>query len=256
MKRGPILVLTGAGISAESGVPTFRGAAGLWRSFRPEELATPEAFARDPALVWEWYRWRREQVARCAPNAAHLALAKLAMTHDDVTIATQNVDGLHAAAAREARATGDPARALPLELHGALFRDRCTLCDWSADARWGETAAHEGAALASSGGDLPRCPRCGSLARPGVVWFGERLDEDVLGRAFAAAGGAATCLVVGTSGLVHPAASLPLVTLEAGGEVIEVNPEPTPLTQRATRSIRGGAVETVPRLVEEWVRQA
>lgn len=238
---GPVLVLTGAGISAESGVPTFRGAGGLWRSYRPEQLATPEAFMRDPALVWEWYRWRRELVGKCAPNAAHLALARFALARGDVTIATQNVDGLHAAAAREAAGDGDASAALPIELHGALFRDRCTRCDWSVDARDG--------AVRPSGDELPHCPRCGALARPGVVWFGESLDVVVLERVFEAAAVARTCLVVGTSGLVHPAASLPLAVLQGGGAVIEVNPEPTPLTPRATRSIRGTAVEVVPGLV-------
>src|SRR5512147_2326155 len=119
-----VVVLTGAGVSAESGIPTFRGADGLWRRHRAEDLATPEAFARDPRLVWEWYQWRRDLVAACVPNAAHRALARLALSRDGVTLATQNVDGLHARAAREAAGGDDPARALPLELHGSLFATR------------------------------------------------------------------------------------------------------------------------------------
>ena len=239
--EGPILVLTGAGISAESGVPTFRGAGGLWRNFRPEELASPDAFARDPALVWEWYHWRRDLVARCAPNAAHLALARLALARDDVTVVTQNVDGLHATAAREVAGGADPSRASPLELHGALFRDQCTRCAWNADVREATPPLDERG--------LPACPRCGGLARPGVVWFGEALDHALLEQAFAAAEAARTCLVIGTSGLVHPAASLPLAALDAGAAVIEVNPEPTPLTPWATRSLRGSAVAIVPELL-------
>jgi NAD-dependent deacetylase len=260
-----IVVLTGAGVSAESGVPTFRGAGGLWRDYRPEELATPAAFARDPRLVWEWYAWRRDLVARCAPNAAHLALARLALSRDaergagSVRIVTQNVDGLHADAARgaakallraeahEARpdvlgaASGPSRAALPLELHGNLFRSRCTGC-----------AAHfeadvTGDALAA--GLPPRCPRCGALVRPDVVWFGEALDESVLAEAARAATEADLCLVVGTSGVVQPAASLAGLTLEGGGAVIEVNPERTPLAAAATLSLRLAAVVAVPAMV-------
>src|SRR5262245_24996037 len=184
------LVLTGAGISAESGVPTFRGAGGLWKTYRAEELATPGAFARDPRLVWEWYGWRREIVQRCAPNAAHAALARWAANNAGVTIITQNVDGLHAAAG------GPP----PVELHGSLFRLKCTRCAWRAEDRR--------VIDASTVETLPRCARCAALARPDVVWFGESLDRHILERAFAEAQAADLCLVVGTSGVVQPAASL------------------------------------------------
>ncbi len=240
-----IVVLTGAGVSAESGVPTFRGAGGMWRSHRPEELATPEAFARDPRLVWEWYAWRRALVAGCAPNAAHLALARFALRHPDVLIVTQNVDGLHHRAADMAAAEStsevDPTCAYPFELHGAIHRDRCATCGRRAP----------GAAVDwTTEGTLPRCPRCGGLLRPDVVWFGEALDPDVLTRTFDSAARADVCLVVGTSAVVHPAAAVPEATLAAGGVVVEVNADDTPLTQRSTVSIRGTAAKVVPALLQ------
>ncbi|MFW6080075.1 MAG: SIR2 family NAD-dependent protein deacylase, partial [Gemmatimonadota bacterium] len=285
-----VVVLTGAGVSAESGVPTFRGEEGLWRRHRPEELATPGAFARDPRLVWEWYGWRRRKVAACRPNAAHRALAGWALQRaggaigavgtgdgarradrrtggsdrtggvlgngDDagdpgggraessVRIVTQNVDALHTVAAREAaRAVGLAAQpALPLELHGSLFRVRCTGC--------GDRAEHREPIDARVASSLPRCERCGELLRPDVVWFGESLDGAVLEAAFRAAAEADACLVVGTSARVHPAASLPLETEAAGGAVVEVNPEPTPLTARAAVSIRAPAGDAVPRILQ------
>jgi NAD-dependent deacetylase len=234
-----VLVLTGAGISAESGVPTFRGPEGLWRSFRPEDLATPEAFERDPRLVWEWYHWRRQRVAPCVPNAAHGALARWqALPHSDVRIATQNVDGLHSLALEAAGASVDAGTLL--EVHGALYRSRCTACSNRSESRDAPDA---------TGAGLPECPVCGGLLRPDVVWFGEALDPAVIGRAFEWAAVADTCLVVGTSALVHPAASLPAVTRERGGHVVEVNPERTPLTSWATASVRGRAAEIVPAIV-------
>ena len=235
-----IFVLTGAGVSAESGVPTFRGAGGLWKTFRAEELATPEAFARDPRLVWEWYQWRRDLVAACLPNAAHHALARLALARDGVTIATQNVDGLHARAAREMAGAADPVRALPLELHGSLFATRCVDCGRDAGA-----VTVDATSLAT----LPRCDRCGELLRPGVVWFGESLDHAVLGAATDAAGAADVALVVGTSALVHPAAGLAAHTLARGGALVEVNPDATPLSSRATIALRGAAGEVLPALL-------
>jgi NAD-dependent deacetylase len=234
------VVLTGAGISAESGVPTFRGAGGLWKEFRPEDLATPEAFARDPRLVWEWYAWRRTLVGACAPNAAHRALAEWALRRGTVTIVTQNVDGLHARAAREAAGERDPAAALPVEVHGSLLRDRCSGCGARSEPVTVDTV---------SAATLPRCAHCGALLRPDVVWFGEMLDATVLARADEAATTADVCLVAGTSALVHPAASLPLRTRAHGGLIIEVNPEETPLTRMAAVSIRGTAVEVVPVLL-------
>jgi len=236
-----IVVLTGAGISAESGVPTFRGAGGLWKSYRPEELATPEAFARDPRLVWEWYAWRRGLVANCAPNAGHLALAHLAFTHGSTTLVTQNVDGLHHRAAEEVAGEEDPRKAFPLEVHGAIHRDRCSRCGRRSPGRLDVDA--------STAETLPRCVECGGMLRPDVVWFGESLDPEVIGASFDAARAADLCLVVGTSAVVHPAASVPEVTLQSGGAVIEVNPESTPLTERATLSLRGSAGELLPALL-------
>lgn len=237
-----VVVLTGAGISAESGVPTFRGEKGLWKSHRPEELATPEAFARDPLLVWEWYGMRRAKMAAVEPNDGHRALARFALERAPrVTLVTQNVDGLHTRAAREA--APDPLPAVPLELHGAIARDRCSRC--------GRIWEPQGPPDLTSVETLPRCADCGALTRPDVVWFGEALDPEVLGASFEAARRADVCLVVGTSAVVHPAASVPLATLEAGGHIIEVNPEPTPLTPRAAVVLRGAAGTVLPVLLGE-----
>lgn len=233
-----IVVVTGAGVSAESGVPTFRGREGLWRDHRPEDLATPAAFRRDPRLVWEWYAWRRSLVASCSPNPAHRALAEL-QARKEAAILTQNVDGLHALALEEVASGAAEGRLL--ELHGSLFRVRCTACPWKTSRREPVDA--------SSAATLPRCPGCGALARPGVVWFGEALDPDVLEEAFRLASSADICLVVGTSAVVQPAASLPLATARAGGVLVEVNPEPTPLTELAAVSLRGPAGAVLPRLL-------
>jgi NAD-dependent deacetylase len=242
LRAARVVILTGAGVSAESGVPTFRGPGGLWKSFRPEELATPEAFARDPRLVWEWYAWRRELVAGCEPNAAHLACARFALARTGVLLVTQNVDGLHHRAAALAAGPGrDPAPAQPLELHGAIHRDRCASC--------GRRSPGLARVDASTVATLPRCGACGGALRPDVVWFGEALDPDVLAAAADASARADVCLVVGTSSLVYPAAGLPEVTLAQGGAVIEVNPEVTPLTARATWSLRGSAAGLTPALL-------
>lgn len=239
-----VVVVTGAGISAESGVPTFRGEDGLWKSHRPEELATPGAFRRDPALVWGWYQWRRDLVARCAPNPGHRALAAFAARRPATRIVTQNVDGLHELAAREhaERGGGEPA-APPMELHGGLFRNRCSGCGLRSSGR-------EEAVDASSAETLPRCPSCDALLRPDVVWFGEGLDGALLEDAFQAARSADVCLVVGTSAVVQPAASIPLATLESGGALVEVNPEPTPLSGRCRTTLRGPAGRVLPDLLE------
>lgn len=237
-----VLVLTGAGISADSGVPTFRGEGGLWRQHRPEELATPQAFARDPRLVWEWYEWRRRLVADCDPNSAHVALARWQARGAGVRIVTQNVDGLHGRAASDTGVASGPE--LLLELHGSLSRTRCTSCDARRERR--------DPIDTTSAATLPHCAGagdCRGLLRPDVVWFGESLDPAVIGAAFGWAETADVCLVVGTSAVVQPAASLAAVTREAGGALVEVNPEPTPLTWRAAVSIRGGAADVVPRIV-------
>jgi len=237
-----ILVLTGAGVSAESGVPTFRGEEGLWKRYRPEELANPLAFRRDPRLVWEWYAWRRETVRGCDPNPGHRALARLALERDGVTLVTQNVDDLHARAAREEAGDRAPEPALPLELHGSLFRVRCTGCF--------ERREHSEPIDASTEETLPRCSSCGSLLRPDVVWFGESLDPRVVEAARHRAETADLCLVVGTSAVVQPAASLPRASAAAGGRVVEVNPDETPLTSLAAAALRGPSGRVLPRLLE------
>lgn len=235
-----IVVVTGAGISAESGVPTFRGPEGLWRNHRPEELATPQAFRRDPRLVWAWYAWRRDLVASCAPNAGHMALARLALRDDrHVTLVTQNVDHLHEKAAEEAGPAVPPTAIL--KLHGSLFVDRCTRCRRRSDG----VVEVDASSLAS----LPRCPACGGLLRPDVVWFGETLDATILQTAFREAAAADVCVAVGTSGVVHPAASVPLSTVRAGGAFIEVNPDESALSPVANVVLRGPAGTVLPRLL-------
>ena len=222
-----LAVMTGAGISAESGVPTFRGHGGLWEGHRPEELATPTAFAADPEKVWRWYDWRRGLVAECDPNPAHNALAELEQQREGFTLVTQNVDGLH-------RLAGS---ADPVELHGNLWITRCTGCgDMREDRRVPIPIP-------------PMCEVCGSMLRPHIVWFGESLDPDVLGRAGEAAATCDLLVVVGTSGVVYPAAGLVDVTLRSGGKVIEVNLDPTPATGRVTVSVQGKAGEILPQLI-------
>lgn len=223
-----IAALTGAGISAESGVPTFRQAqTGLWARFDPAELATLEAFVSQPKLVWDWYAWRRELVARARPNAGHLALAEMARRARHFTLITQNVDGLHQTAGS----------AEVIELHGSLLRSKC-LAEGTPVDEWPDTADAP-----------PRCPRCGAMLRPDVVWFGEMLPPAALQAAWAAAEASSVFLSVGTSATVEPAASLPDVAARAGALVVEVNPEDTPLTGRADYSVRGLAGEVLPALV-------
>lgn len=235
-----VVVLTGAGISAESGVPTFRGAAGLWKSYRPEDLATPEAFARDPRLVWEWYGWRRKKVGQCVANSAHHALAKASAQNSNLRIVTQNVDGLHDQARQQAEADGLGQGPPVICLHGDLFAERCTVCE----AHWPSRDDVDASSLQS----LPRCPSCGSLARPDIVWFGESLNADDLNLAFQLAELAAVCVVVGTAGVVHPAASIAAVCAQAGGLVIEVNPDETAISELCVISLRAPAAETLSQI--------
>ena len=233
-----VIALTGAGVSAESGVPTFRGSGGLWNQFRAEDLATPEAFARDPRLVWEWYGWRRELVAQCQPNAAHHALAAASAARPGFRVVTQNVDGLHVDACRDGAS-------LPLELHGSLFRIRCTRCTH----RRSDRSTIDATSLET----LPRCGSCGALMRPDIVWFGESLETRVLDEAMRLASEAEVCLVVGTSALVYPAAGLSDIARRRGGSVIEVNVAETPMTDIATISLRGPAATIVPELLASYV---
>ncbi len=222
-----VAVLTGAGISAESGVPTFRGPEGLWRQYRAEDLATPEAFARDPELVWEWYDWRRSIVAETKPNPGHLALAEMERLVNNFTLITQNVDGLHDVAGS----------AHPLKLHGDIWEMRCTRCSNQLVNR--EVPLNP----------LPPMCDCGSMLRPNIVWFGESLPPLVLDQAWAAAEHAELFLVIGTSALVHPAASLPLVAQRSGAKVVEVNLEPTAITDQVDVSLMGPSGEILPQLL-------
>jgi NAD-dependent SIR2 family protein deacetylase len=279
-----VAVITGAGISAESGVPTFRGTDGLWRSFRAEDLATPEAFERNPELVWEWYRWRREKIAAAQPNAGHHVLARLESRIPDFLLLTQNVDGLHARAG---------SRRL-VELHGNIWRSRCTkeagrvfdesrqssvisrqslidveLTDKPAPAAAATSesssqrprpelgggapspekraAAHgDGGGAPSATDKCPSCPSCGALLRPDVVWFGEALDPVVVNRAIAAVERCDVLLLVGTSGVVYPVAGFPLVARRRGAHVVEINVEATPLSDVAHTVLRGTAGTLLP----------
>jgi NAD-dependent deacetylase len=234
-----LVVVTGAGMSAESGVPTFRGPDGLWKSFRPEDLATPDAFRRDPRLVWAWYSWRRSIVAKCEPNAGHRAIARLRSSAGRTkTLVTQNVDGLHQRAAGQPPAFGSE----PLELHGSILRDRCSGCGRRSEGRRDIDT--------TSPGGLPRCDSCAGLLRPDVVWFGEQLDEAVLDSAFGEASQADLCLVIGTSSLVYPAASIPQLARRNGANLIEVNIAETALTPLATLTLIGPAGEVLPTLID------
>ena len=207
-----VVVFTGAGVSADSGIPTFRGAGGLWRDFRAEDLATPEAFARDPQLVWEWYEWRRGIVSAAEPNAAHRAIARL----DDAVVVTQNVDGLHARAGSRS----------VLELHGNVMRSRCM--------KSGEVRDTAG-----------RICECGALLRPDVVWFGEMLPREALLGAVEAISKADLLLVIGTSGIVYPAAGL---VADYRGLSIEINPQASALA--CTLAIEATAAEATPPVIE------
>ncbi|AEH24327.1 NAD-dependent protein deacetylase [Pyrococcus yayanosii] len=229
------IAFTGAGISAESGVPTFRGKDGLWMRYRPEELATPEAFSRNPRLVWDFYKWRMKLIAKARPNRAHYALAKLEEMGILKAVITQNVDDLH----REAGTKN------LIELHGNIFRVRCTSCDYRENLK--ESCSLEEFLRE----ELPKCPNCGSLLRPDVVWFGEPLPEEELSEAFKLARRADLILVIGTSGLVYPAAYIPYIVKENGGIVIEINVEESALTPIADIFLRGKAGEVMGTLLEE-----
>ena len=223
-----VAVLTGSGISAESGVPTFRDAqTGLWARYDPMQLATPEAFGREPDLVWKWYSWRRELVEKAMPNPGHEALADLERYVSSFSLLTQNVDGLH----RRAGSRN------VVELHGNILRSKCSREGVVVEPRADDTEVP------------PPCPRCGAPLRPDVVWFGEALPADALGEAFEAAHSCDLFLSVGTSGLVQPAASLPFEALQAGAVVVEVNPDETPLTRRVHYTLRGSASKVLPALV-------
>ncbi len=249
-----IVVLTGAGVSAESGIPTFRDADGLWGQYNPAELATPEGFRRDPRRVWEWYELRRRAVMACRPNAGHAVVARLLCLRPDVTLITQNVDGLHQRAIAEIAEEGDPPgrpadlASRILELHGNLLKSRCSECGIYPPE--GEAPRPRQFDTRSSKG-LPRCQECSALLRPDVVWFGEPLVPEVLDRAFEAARAADICIVAGTSAVVHPAASIPFATVDAGGVVVEVNTETTPLSAHSEWHLSGRASVILPEILKE-----
>ena len=240
-----VLVLTGAGMSAESGVPTFRDAqTGLWARYDPRELATPEAYRRNPSRVFGWYASRLMAVRRVSPHVGYDALARLGeMYPGALTVVTQNVDGLHTRAG-----TRDV-----IELHGSLEAFRCSGCRDPYPAA-GVVQLVEG------GGEIaprpPECSKCGNFIRPGVVWFGEMLPEGVMERAWQAAREADVALVIGTSSMVYPAAELPAIVVGRGGRVIEINPEATPLSPSADLYWQAAAGEALPELVEALQRRA
>ena len=223
-----VTVLTGAGVSAESGVPTFREAqTGLWAKFRPEDLATPRAFRRDPRLVWEWYAWRRKLVAGAKPNPAHLALIEMESHFPQFHLITQNVDGLHQfAGSRNV-----------IELHGNITRTKC-FEEGTIVSAWKDT------------GDVPpKCPACGGLLRPDVVWFEEPMPENEMRQAKIASANCDVFLSIGTSTVVYPAAELPSEALQSGATVVEINPQPTPFTAKANFALAGAAGVVLPELM-------
>ncbi|MBZ0135617.1 MAG: NAD-dependent deacylase [Planctomycetes bacterium] len=228
-KAKRIAALTGAGISAESKIPTFRDAmTGLWASFSPEELATPEAFARNPGMVWDWYAFRREMCAKAIPNPGHVALAELEKRVEHFTLTTQNVDGLHQRAGS----------LRVFELHGSIARVKCV-----------DTGRLLDGEIPECDEPPPRHPETGGLLRPDVVWFGEALPVEALMESAQAARNADVFFTVGTSALVYPAAGLPIEAVRAGATVVEINPLETPFTELATFSLRGKSGEILPAIV-------
>ncbi len=222
-----VVVLTGAGVSAESGIPTFRGPGGLWRQRRPEQLASPEGFVRDPKLVWEWYDWRRTVIKDAQPNPAHLAIAELERRKRAFTLITQNVDGLHDKAG---------SRGI-VKLHGDIWMVRCTQC---------------GVERRDDRAPLPQIPplcECGGMLRPAVVWFGEALPPDAWRRAEQATRSAQVAIVAGTSAVVYPAAGLVPLAKACGARIIECNMEETPFSSELDRCFRGKAGEILPALI-------
>lgn len=230
-----VLVLTGAGISAESGIPTFRGAGGLWEGFRAEELATPQAFAADPARVWRWYRWRQAQYGECEPNPGHAVIAQMEGAFDAFLLATQNVDGLHHRAGNREM----------VELHGTITRTRCSRCQRLAD--WPEP-------IEEGEDPVPRCGFCEGLMRPHILWFGERYWTGTLERAYEFAHEADVCLVVGTSAQVWAPAQMALLAQQQGAFLIDVNPGATDISFSADVHLMGPAGEMLPELWERAKR--
>lgn len=226
-----VCVLTGAGVSKESGVPTFRDKDGLWQKFKPEELANMNAFLANPDLVWEWYQHRRQVVRTVEPNAGHRALVAMERFFKSFTLVTQNVDGLHARAGSRS----------VMEVHGNIERSFCVRCKKFATPEYLESLAQTGRAV---------CLGCGGLLRPDVVWFGENLPMDIFAQAEEAAENCDLFFSVGTSGAVYPAAGLPLVARERGAYVVEVNPQPTEISHLVSEVLCGPSAEILPKLVK------
>jgi NAD-dependent deacetylase len=243
MRNVRVLVITGAGVSAESGIPTFRGKGGYWRNLDPAKLATPEAFQRDPHLVWEWYRERRQKIRAARPNAAHEAIVKLAAQALDFLLVTQNVDDLHARAEWEGGRL--PAEKM-VQIHGDIFITRCSRCAF----RYFE---HDIDAI-----DLPQCRSCGALMRPGVVWFGEQLDAREMERVenYLAQGPCHAAIVIGTTAMFGYIVDWARRAAGKQGRLIEINPEPALLSEFAAESYREPATVALPRLVEEFVTRS
>src|SRR5438094_6558733 len=242
-----VLVITGAGVSAESGIPTFRGKDGYWRNLDPAKLATPEAFAKNPKLVWEWYRERRQRIRSAQPNPAHQAIVKLAAHADEFLLVTQNVDDLHLRAESEGQRLS---RDKIVQIHGDIFVTRCARCEWSRREHEEEEEEEKG--------NLPQCPECGELMRPGVVWFGEQLDLRKIERveSYLARASCDVVIVAGTTAAFGYIMDWALRARGQNGQLIEVNPDRTPLTAFATHLIREPAGIALPRLVDELLMSA
>jgi NAD-dependent deacetylase len=236
-----VFVLTGAGVSAESGIPTFRGKDGYWRNLDPAKLATPEAFTRDPKLVWDWYRERRRRIRNAQPNAAHRAIARLAQHADELLLVTQNVDDLHARA--------DLPEEKMVQIHGDIFVTRCSRCHFSR-CDYEHDQEHEMEDV-----NLPRCARCDALMRPGVVWFGEQLDLDKIDSVeeFLSRGRCDYVIVVGTTATFAYIVDWALRASAGGGQLIEVNPQKTPLSEFAAQLIHEPAAIALPPLVDQII---
>jgi len=224
-----IVILTGAGVSAESGVPTFREAqTGLWANYKPEDLATPQAFKKDPEMIWSWYQWRRQLIAKVKPNPGHLAITAMQQALNHVSIITQNVDGLHqTAGSRDV-----------IEFHGNIATNKCSTCHYSEINYDNETK------------EIPKCPSCNELLRPGVVWFGEAIPENASRASIALCEQADVFFSIGTSSLVYPAAGLVDICKQNHACIIEVNPNATPLTSSADIVISQASGKCLPLLIE------
>ena len=223
-----VVFFTGAGISAESGVPTFRGKEGLWKKFKPQELANFDAFIRNPDLVWEWYQYRRKIVKKANPNPGHLAIVEMEKYFDDVSVITQNVDNLHNRAGSKN----------VYELHGNIERNYCIDC---------ETIYNTTELVIS--GKAPRCKKCGGLIRPDIVWFGESIPQSIFSAAEFKAKNSDICFVIGTSAIIYPAASIPRLAKEGGAYLVEINIEPTEISHFVDYSLIGKSGEILPEIL-------